>query len=84
MGTAPQCPNVRCIADLSQRIERLEAYEKWRSPHIVDWEKIIDQNIWDEHWRNLERMHAMMKKCQEVADEISKGAAEAVIAQPGA
>ncbi len=84
MGTAPQCPNVRCIADLSQRIERLEAYEKWRSPHIVDWEKIIDQNIWDEHWRNLERMHAMMKKCQEVADEINKGAAEAVIAQPGA
>lgn len=80
-GTAPQCPKMRRIPDLSERIKRLRNFEEWRNPTIVDWEAIITSEVWDLHWKNLERIHALMKECQEVADQINKTAKKAVLAQ---
>lgn len=77
-GTAPQCPKVRDVPDLPERIKRLEAFEQWRNPTVVDWEEIIAPESWSSHWENLERLHALMRECQEVAEQINQSAAEAV------
>jgi len=83
-GTAPQCPKIRDIPDLPERIKRLEAFEEWRNPTVVNWEEIIDPEIWSSHWENLERLHALMRECQVIADRINQSAAEAVIAKKAA
>jgi hypothetical protein len=81
MGTARQCPNVRGIHDLPERIKRLEAFEEWRNPTVVNWEQIIEPDVWSLHWENLERLHAFMKECQEIADQINQAAKRSVRVQ---
>jgi hypothetical protein len=81
-GTALQCPRVRGISDLLRRIERLEAYEAWREPTVVDWEAIIEPELWKAHWDNLERIHEFMRECQKVSDRIKAVAKSAAVTQP--
>ena len=81
-GAALQSPRVRGVSDLLLRIERLEAYEAWRQPTVVDWEAIIAPDLWKAHWENLERMHEFMRECQKVSDRVKAAAKSAAVAQP--
>src|SRR5947209_6266811 len=37
LGKAPRSPAGRGVADVAQRVERLEAYERWRAPTQLDF-----------------------------------------------
>jgi len=82
-GPAPLSPQKRGIPDLSERIERLKMYEHWRAPTVIDFARIVPAELWAAHWENLERLHALMRECQIVSDEVRLSAARAVRAQQG-
>jgi len=83
-GTAPRCPRVRGVSDLQLRIERLEAYEEWLEPTVIDWEEIIAPDLWKAHWENLECLHKFMRESQKIADQIKAAADSAAIDQQSA
>jgi len=81
VGTAKQCPKVRQVPDLDKKIKRLEAFEKWRAPIKVNMEAAIPGELWKAHWKNLEKLHSMMRDCQKVADQIARIAADIALDQ---
>ena len=68
LGKAPRSPSGRGVADVAQRVERLEAYERWRAPTQLDFAKIIGQDEWDQYWAMWEAVNGQLKECQRVAD----------------
>jgi HNH endonuclease len=71
-GPALLSPATRKIADLEQRVERLRRFETWRMPKRVDFAEVVGVELWARHWKNNERLHALMYECQKTADEVYK------------
>jgi hypothetical protein len=71
-------PSGRGIADVAERIARLDSYEKWQSPIIIDFEGILGRDEWEQYWLLWENINAEMRKCQEVADSIRDHISEAL------
>jgi hypothetical protein len=67
---APRCPGKRGIEDLETRIMRLEAYEKWRQPRQINFEAIVGEELWNEHWENWRDTLQQMNKSQTHADAL--------------
>jgi hypothetical protein len=63
-------PTGRGIEGVSARIARLEAYERWRSPTRVDFEKILGADGWARYWSMWEAVIGQLRQCQEVADTL--------------
>jgi hypothetical protein len=76
LGEAPLSPNNRIIFNLEQIISRLEDYETWSNPTIVDFESLVGKNIWEKHWENCARLHEMMKESQKLSDQIKTAVAK--------
>jgi hypothetical protein len=55
------------VADLEGPIKRFSKYKKWENVKPVDFESIVDADIWAEHWKNCEELHEDMRKSQELA-----------------
>jgi hypothetical protein len=72
-------PSARGIADVSTRISRLDAYEKWRSPTIIDFEAILGPNVWNGYWLLWEQINTELRKCQDVADSIRNQVIETLV-----
>src|SRR4051812_39471561 len=63
-GPAPQSPATRRVAELEEKIRRLEAYEAWRTPTRIDFELASDPEMWRAHWENLTRLFALMQESE--------------------
>jgi len=72
LSDAPNSPKARQIADLQDRIRKLEAYEAWKPPTKLDFESIVGSETWKQHWDNCERLHALMKESQVLAETINR------------
>jgi hypothetical protein len=70
LSNAQHSPTGRGVADVAQRIARLDAYEKWRTPTKIDFDAIINVEQWKKYWQMREEVIAELRKSQEVADEI--------------
>ena len=70
--TAPLSPTSRGIADVAERMKRLEAFEKWREPTRIDFEAILGPKDWAGYWDMWERINADMVKCQTMANTLLK------------
>jgi len=77
LSDAPLSPKSKDIVDLQKRIKRLEKYENWGVPTNMDFESIVDKEVWDEHWENLEQVQEVMRKAQIVAEQINGNIAHA-------
>ncbi|MCZ7600793.1 MAG: hypothetical protein M5U09_27875 [Gammaproteobacteria bacterium] len=44
-------------------------------------EAAIPGELWKAHWKNLEKLHSMMRDCQKVADQIARIAADIALDQ---
>jgi hypothetical protein len=69
-GNARLCPKTRSIPDIADRIARLEAYERWREPRKIDFVSAAGQELWDEHWKNHERLLTLMREYEQTAQQI--------------
>ena len=69
-------PKSRGIDDINERAERLEAYENWESPTVVDFEAIVGVETWAQHWENWEQVQESMRNAQTLANEIKQKVAD--------
>jgi hypothetical protein len=71
LSTAKLSPTARGIKDIAERIKRLEAYENWCVPTKMDFETIVGQENWLQHWQNWERLQLLMRESQVLAAKIN-------------
>lgn len=76
-SAAALSPTTRGIPDVASRVKRLEAYENWQAPTKMDFEAIVGKVDWVNHWENWERMQALMRESQQLAEQINKKVADA-------
>lgn len=69
-SAARHSPASRDIPDLSARIGRLDAFERWREPVKIDFKACVPPDLWARHWANHEQLLRNMKDFQAVADEV--------------
>ncbi|HEV3417236.1 MAG TPA: HNH endonuclease [Pirellulales bacterium] len=67
-SSAKLSPTGRGLANVTDRISRLEAYEQWLAPTHVDFEALIGREAWEHYWSLCEAVIAEMRECQKVAD----------------
>ena len=70
ISSAPLSPKSRSIPNLSEKIERLKVYEKWGNVEPFDFEFVIGEENWTQHWNNWQLVLNEMKKSQELATEL--------------
>lgn len=68
VSKAKLSPTGRKLANVAERIARLEAYERWRSPTRMDFESIVGKDQWEKYWGLCERVIEELRQCQEVAE----------------
>jgi HNH endonuclease len=69
-GEAPQSSASRNVPDLQSRIERLDAFERWRQPTHVDFAAIVGAQVYEDYWRELDRIIGEMEQSQRLADKL--------------
>ena len=76
LGPAKRSPKTRKIADLHERVARIESYEKWGNLKPIDFTTIVPPDLWQEHWSNMSQLHNDMKSAQEVALRVRRAIAD--------
>lgn len=76
-SSAKLSPTARGIKDLAKRIRRLDAYEKWNVPTKIDFETVVGNETWSQHWQNWERVQSLMRESQKLAAKINQRVASA-------
>lgn len=71
-SSAARSPKTRGIPDIATRMDRLEAFERWRAPVQLNVEGIIGQTEWENYWRLCDSIVDEMKAAQVVADDIKR------------
>jgi hypothetical protein len=71
MQKAQESNNQIEIKNYNARIKRLEKYENWGQITAINFEKLIDKDIWKQYWELCENLHNEMKRCQNLADQIN-------------
>lgn len=79
---AKRSPKSRGVADLTQRIQRLEKYEKWRVPQRVDFETLVGSELYSQHWANWQQLLALMDSAQQLAIRLKSAATTALAKEP--
>lgn len=78
ISAAPRSPTGRGISGTDRRVVLLDAYEKWRSPTVVDFSSIVGEKDWEKYWVLCEELIEELHKCQVVADTIRARVIKAV------
>jgi len=68
LSNARWSPTSRGLEGVAERVVRLEAFERWRSPTKVDFESIVGTNDWTTYWSLCEKVNEELRQCQHVAD----------------
>ncbi|WP_084160620.1 HNH endonuclease [Terribacillus saccharophilus] len=78
LSDARLSPKTRAVENIDVLVSRLEKYEAWSKPTVVDFEKVVGSDIWKEHWENCEKIHQLMKESQKLSDYIKVAVAKEV------
>ena len=70
LSSARLSPTGRGLAGVADRVARLEAYEKWRTPTRVNFESVLGREGWEHYWSLCEAVVEELRTCQKVADTI--------------
>jgi hypothetical protein len=76
VSNARLSPTGRKVANVADRIARLETYEKWRPPTSVDFEAILGREDWEKYWAMWKAVNETLRQCQDVAELLRKRVAE--------
>lgn len=78
LSSANLSPTGRKVPNVHELISRLEAYEQWRSPTKIDFEKVMGKETWEKYWLMWEAINTELRQCQDFADSLRKKIAEAM------
>ena len=70
MGTARGSPTSRGVADVGERIERLQRFVDWGSVQPLAFCGLAGAEEWDAYWANLEIIEKQMREAQRHATRI--------------
>lgn len=79
ISDAPRSPKTRNVDDLESRILNLEKYEEVFEPVVVDFEKIVGEELWAEHWANYQAVISAMEEAHDTSDKVKRLLANAVM-----
>ncbi|MEW6595552.1 MAG: HNH endonuclease [Thermodesulfobacteriota bacterium] len=63
-SSARHAPANRNVADLPQRIKRLEAYETWRKPVMIDYIEVLGADEWGKHMQFLDQVLKLLAEAE--------------------
>jgi hypothetical protein len=75
-STAKLSPKTRGVANLKERIDRLEAYENWRDVKPINFEELVSADIWEEYWRHLQIIEDALNVATQEAGKVKKKISE--------
>lgn len=81
LSAAPLSPTVRGVADIEQRITRLQEYERRGRPTKIDFEAVVGEELWERHWAHHRRLLDLMREAEADALDIRIQVREAYEAQ---
>ena len=64
LSAARRSPSARSVANLDEKVQRLEAFEAWSTPTKIDFESEVGEAFWRAHWENLARFFSLMEECE--------------------
>jgi len=76
LSAAKLSPTGRGIEGTKERIARLDAFERWRSPTKIDFVSLVGQDEWERYWLLCEQVIDELRRSQEVADALRAKIAE--------
>ena len=82
MGTARGSPTSRGVADVGERIEKLQRFEAWGDVQPLEFRELARAEEWDAYWANLEIIESQMREAQRHAARIQP-AIRAALAKAG-
>ena len=68
LGAAPLSPTGRRLAGTVERVSRLERFEQWRTPVVLNFSSVIPPDEWERYWLLCDEVNSDLRKAQEVAD----------------
>ena len=72
LGSAMRAPARRGIADLPERVARLDAFEQWRTPIRIDYVALLGKEQWTLYMAHLETATAHLSEAQKLASALLK------------
>jgi hypothetical protein len=78
LGKAKGSPTTRKVADITQKIERLERYVAWGRLKPVSLENLAGTERWDEYWQHLRVIEKAMEVAQEKALQVQAAIRQAL------
>lgn len=60
----PQSPTHRAVEDISLRIDRLEAFERWRPRVCLPLEQLVGRDRWSRHMSYLDEVLTTLKEAE--------------------
>ena len=65
-------PKSRRIADLDERISRLDNYDKWANCSPMPVEQVVGKQLYEDYFRKLDNIVTEMKKAQDMATKLKE------------
>jgi HNH endonuclease len=72
LGPALRSPKSRGIANIDRKVLILEKYESWRTPVHVDFDNLVEPQLWKKHKENWRDVLDLLEKSQILAKQIRK------------
>ena len=69
-STARLSPTARGVADIEERIARLQEYEDRGIPTRIDFEAAAGADLWEKHWAHHKKLLELMRVADQGAQEI--------------
>ena len=69
-GSSPLSPASRGVGDIEDRAERIADYERRFPPMRIDFEAVVDGNLWRAYWDAHRDLIEEMKRCEEFATAV--------------
>ena len=70
LGNAVGSPKRRGVPDVEERMQRLEAFEKWGAVKPLELSVLIDASDWAAHWANHDAIIEKMRQAQILAEQM--------------
>jgi hypothetical protein len=78
-GNAAGSPKRRGVSDVDQRMQMLEAFERWGNVKPLPLADLGGAAAWDAHWTNLDIIVEKMRESQKHAEHLRDAIRDALI-----
>jgi HNH endonuclease len=69
-GKARHSPTSRGVQDVRERMQRLEAYEAWSTPIMINYEALSGDEGWSQHLAHLDEVLSLLERAEQHASKL--------------